>query len=163
MQRPLIFAFTGNGNVSKGIREIFEQLPHHYVTIDDLPTLNKDIIDGKRSKHLLYAINVDVKDMVRLKDDSSGSFDKAHYYANPSLYEGCFHEKVKSIYNYNFQIIAMFSPITASTTTTISIVSEGATLYQRPSQRHVLGPEISSTRHEAADTTSPERARKLQL
>ena len=33
---PLIFIFTGTGNVSKGAQSIFQDLPHEYVTVDML-------------------------------------------------------------------------------------------------------------------------------
>lgn len=34
---PLIFVFTGSGNVSKGAQELFEKLPHEYVDVKTLP------------------------------------------------------------------------------------------------------------------------------
>lgn len=34
---PLTFVFTGSGNVSQGAQEIFQELPHEYVTPDMLP------------------------------------------------------------------------------------------------------------------------------
>ena len=96
---PLVFTFTGSGNVSKGAREMFELLPHEYVQVSELPTLRQDIIDGKRSRNKLYGVIATAKDMVRMKSvegaqQQNQAFDKAHYYANPSLYEPQFHEVV---------------------------------------------------------------------
>lgn len=33
---PLTFVFTGSGNVSQGGQEVFQELPHEYVTPEDL-------------------------------------------------------------------------------------------------------------------------------
>lgn len=97
---PLIFAFTGTGNVSKGAREIFDKLPHEYVTVEELPRIRADVKAGIRSAKKLYAVVVTAKDMVRLKsngqtrDASNQQFDKTHYYQKPELYEDVFHEKI---------------------------------------------------------------------
>jgi len=32
----MVFVFTGNGAVSKGAQEVFEQLPHKYITPAEL-------------------------------------------------------------------------------------------------------------------------------
>lgn len=34
---PLTFIFTGTGNVSQGAQEIIRELPHEYVSIEELP------------------------------------------------------------------------------------------------------------------------------
>lgn len=34
---PLVFVFTGSGNVSRGAQELFEHLPHEYVDASTLP------------------------------------------------------------------------------------------------------------------------------
>ena len=39
---PLTFVFTSNGAVSQGAQEIFNLLPHKYVTPDEMVELTKD-------------------------------------------------------------------------------------------------------------------------
>lgn len=34
---PLVFVFTGSGNVSQGAQELFEHLPHEFVDVATLP------------------------------------------------------------------------------------------------------------------------------
>ena len=95
---PLVFTFTGSGNVSKGARDMFELLPHEYIDPTDLPNLKQDILSGKRSRSQLYGVIATAKDMVRIKSPTSSAsaapFDKAHYYAHPDQYEAKFHEAV---------------------------------------------------------------------
>ena len=38
---PVVFAFTGNGNVSKGAQEMFKLLPHEYIDASELATLGE--------------------------------------------------------------------------------------------------------------------------
>lgn len=96
---PIVFTFTGNGNVSQGAREIFENLPHEYISVGELPTLQADIKSGKRKNNRLYGVLTSAVDMVRRKGSQKNSnpissFDKAHYYLHPEAYEPCFHETV---------------------------------------------------------------------
>ena len=107
----MIFAFTGNGNVTKGARELFELLPHEYITPQELPRVRDEVEKGVRSDRKVYGVCVGLEDMVRLRGkgsntdstDSGGStanadnaeytankIDKSHYYANPELYESIF-------------------------------------------------------------------------
>jgi undecaprenyl diphosphate synthase len=39
---PLVFGFTGNGNVSQGAQEVFEELPHEWISPNDLKQLTQD-------------------------------------------------------------------------------------------------------------------------
>lgn len=89
----LIFAFSGNGNVSKGVRDIFELLPHEYITAEELPNIRKQVEMGERSDKKLYGIIVGLNDLVRLKSNGHavGGINKTHYYAKPHLYESIFH------------------------------------------------------------------------
>ena len=50
---PMVFGFTGSGNVSKGALEIFDRLPHEEVIPEDLPALftNADL-----PRNLLYKV-----------------------------------------------------------------------------------------------------------
>lgn len=90
---PLVFAFTGSGNVNKGNREIFELLPHIYINSNELKTLKDDIRKGKRPNNVVYGVLTTVNDMVK-KSNGSQLTDKAHYYANPHEYIPCFHETI---------------------------------------------------------------------
>ena len=88
---PLVFAFTGAGNVAKGAREIFELLPHKYVKVEDLEELKKT----PGPHNFVYGVVIEEKDMVRLKGDDSGAdIEKVHYRKSPNAYEPVFHEKV---------------------------------------------------------------------
>ncbi len=101
---PLVFAFTGSGNVTQGAREIFNRLPHQDVTVEELKTLKMDVLSGKRSRNQLYAVSITAAEMVRLKsvaeggsviaEGSNSSFDKSHYYNHPEEYVGTFHDSV---------------------------------------------------------------------
>ena len=89
---PLVFAFTGSGNVSKGAMEIFNLLPHKMVTKEELYQLH----ESKGPHKLVYGFNVDVDDIVRKKNSSEKSdrIDKSHYYSNPMEYEPIFHKEI---------------------------------------------------------------------
>ena len=96
-QSPMVFAVTGTGRVAQGILEVLELLPHvNYVT----PTLKAYIQsmkdDKSRTKKIVIS-QFSAKDLVRLKEPSSGDFDKAHYYKNPNLYQSKFHEQLPYI------------------------------------------------------------------
>ena len=40
---PLIFTFTGRGNVSAGAQELLRHLPHEYVDVETLPQVRKNL------------------------------------------------------------------------------------------------------------------------
>ncbi|KAL7096184.1 hypothetical protein ACP275_10G067200 [Erythranthe tilingii] len=96
---PLVFVFTGTGNVSQGAREIFKLLPHTFVELSKLPDLLEMAKDhnqvGRTSKRVfqVYGCVVTSKHMVEHKDPSK-LFDKADYYAHPENYRPVFHEKI---------------------------------------------------------------------
>ncbi|KAI3443496.1 hypothetical protein Pfo_000161 [Paulownia fortunei] len=96
---PLVFVFTGAGNVSQGAREIFNLLPHTFVDPSRLPDLFEMARDhtqvGRTSKRVfqVYGCVVTSQDMVEHKDPSK-FFDKADYYAHPENYRPVFHEKI---------------------------------------------------------------------
>ena len=84
---PCVFAFTGNGNVSRGAQEVFEYgLPHEWVTVEDLPHL-------PRRNDIVYGCIVEEENMVE-RIDKSKPFSRQEYYTNPELYEGKFHHAV---------------------------------------------------------------------
>ncbi|GFP97632.1 alpha-aminoadipic semialdehyde synthase [Phtheirospermum japonicum] len=95
---PLVFVFTGAGNVSHGAREIFKLLPHTFVDSSKLPDLfeTKDHTQvGRTSKRIfqVYGCVVTCEDMVEHKDPTK-LFDKAEYYAHPENYRPVFHKKI---------------------------------------------------------------------
>ncbi|KAL2250978.1 alpha-aminoadipic semialdehyde synthase [Sesamum indicum] len=96
---PLVFVFTGSGNVSQGAREIFKLLPHTFVDPSELPRLFEMARDhtlvGRTTKRVfqVYGCVVTSEDMVEHKD-ASKCFDKADYYAHPENYRPIFHEKI---------------------------------------------------------------------
>ncbi|XP_065915090.1 alpha-aminoadipic semialdehyde synthase, mitochondrial-like isoform X1 [Dysidea avara] len=54
---PMIFTFTGAGNVSQGAQEIFQELPHEYISPKDL----KDVSENGNTR-TVYATVVRTKD-----------------------------------------------------------------------------------------------------
>ncbi|KAL8143623.1 hypothetical protein V2J09_016655 [Rumex salicifolius] len=91
---PLVFVFTGTGNVSQGAQEIFKLLPHTYVDPDELPELLR-VSQPSRVKRSfqVYGCVVTSQHMVNPKGPSK-SYDKADYYSHPEHYIACFHEKI---------------------------------------------------------------------
>ncbi len=51
--RPLVFAFTGSGNVSSGAQEIFDRLPSQEIAPEDLAVFASD---PDRPKNLMYKV-----------------------------------------------------------------------------------------------------------
>lgn len=90
---PMVFTFTGGGNVTKGAREMFELLPFEYVDVRELPSLAADVKSGKRKNNRLYAVLTSAKDMVKHKDGSP-LVNNRDYYDNPKDYVPVFHENV---------------------------------------------------------------------
>ncbi|KAM2621541.1 hypothetical protein TB2_026280 [Malus domestica] len=96
---PLVFVFTGSGNVASGAQEIFKLLPHTFVEPSELPALfgvAKDAAQTTRkSKRIfqVYGCVVTSKHMVE-HEDPTREFDKADYYAHPEHYNPVFHEKI---------------------------------------------------------------------
>ncbi|WOG94156.1 hypothetical protein DCAR_0313449 [Daucus carota subsp. sativus] len=95
---PLVFVFTGSGNVSSGAQEIFKLLPHTFVDPKRLPQLfaERDVTQSARaSKRIfhVYGCVVTAADIV-VPRDSNKNFDKADYYAHPEQYMPVFHETI---------------------------------------------------------------------
>ncbi|GMY36530.1 alpha-aminoadipic semialdehyde synthase isoform X1 [Fagus crenata] len=96
---PLVFVFTGSGNVSLGAQEIFKLLPHAFVDPSRLPELfgvGRDLNQPARTSKRVFQVYgsvVTCQDMVEHKDPTK-VFDKADYYAHPEHYNPIFHEKV---------------------------------------------------------------------
>lgn len=96
---PIVFIFTGTGNVSVGAQEIFKLLPHTFVEPSRLPELfgkarglTQSALAAKR-EFKVYGCVVTCQDMVEHKDPTK-VFDKADYYAHPEHYNPIFHEKL---------------------------------------------------------------------
>jgi alpha-aminoadipic semialdehyde synthase len=85
---PVVVAFTGTGNVSKGAQEIFQCLPHEYIKPKDL----KAFFESKSwDTRKLYGVVVDVADHVSCSD-RNGDFDFSHYIQNPEKYTSYFYQ-----------------------------------------------------------------------
>lgn len=85
---PMIFVFTGNGNVSQGAQEIFELLPHKYVNFEELPQILTDPQQYKRN--VCYGCVIEAKDYIQ--KDEHGNFDYNDFKNNPKNYTSDFHE-----------------------------------------------------------------------
>ncbi|EES05910.1 hypothetical protein BDA96_04G344300 [Sorghum bicolor] len=95
---PIVFVFTGVGNVSQGAQEIFKLLPHTFVDAEKLPEISQGRNLSKQSQSTkrvfqLYGCVVTSRDMVSHKDPTR-QFDKADYYAHPEHYAPVFHERI---------------------------------------------------------------------
>ncbi|XP_043721830.1 alpha-aminoadipic semialdehyde synthase isoform X2 [Telopea speciosissima] len=95
---PLVFVFTGSGNVSQGAQEIFKLLPHTFVDPGRLPELyeakdHTQRIHTSRRVFQVYGCVVNCQDMVEPKDPTK-PFDKVDYYSHPEHYNPIFHERI---------------------------------------------------------------------
>ncbi|KAJ3074901.1 hypothetical protein HDU98_009870 [Podochytrium sp. JEL0797] len=86
---PMVFVFTGQGEVTKGALHVFKCLPHEWVKPEDLAALvaNKEF-DNKK----VYGCKVGMEDYLVRKE--GGGFVREEYLKSPELYESVFHEKV---------------------------------------------------------------------
>jgi len=81
---PLVFCFTGDGNVSKGARSIFNLLPHVMIKPDDsIPPASTAPIIGMVCKAEHYMI-----------DPDTGKFDPEMFSRDPFKLKGIFAEKI---------------------------------------------------------------------
>lgn len=53
--RPIVFAFTGSGNVTRGAREIFERLPHVELHLEELRGFARD---PERPRNVVYGLHL---------------------------------------------------------------------------------------------------------
>jgi alpha-aminoadipic semialdehyde synthase len=109
---PMVFGFTGSGNVSNGAREIFELLPHEYVGSSALASITS--ASPSRWSNKLVGCMLQPQDMV-LSPAGSSTFTNAEYttplpsdsrncihsltipcryFANPAGYSPVFHRNV---------------------------------------------------------------------
>uniref|UniRef100_A0A7N0UWS0 Saccharopine dehydrogenase (NADP(+), L-lysine-forming) n=1 Tax=Kalanchoe fedtschenkoi TaxID=63787 RepID=A0A7N0UWS0_KALFE len=96
---PLVFIFTGSGNVSEGAQEIFKLLPHKFVKPSQLQEIFKREKDQMQlepaSKRVfqVYGCVVTCQAMAEHADPGK-TFDKADYYAHPEHYRPVFHKNI---------------------------------------------------------------------
>jgi len=87
---PMTFAFTSQGNVSQGAQEMFNLLPHKWVSPDEMVEIVKNQSDA--NPNLIYATVIESKHYIVPKNPNA-VFDKEDYYKNPDKYTSVFHEK----------------------------------------------------------------------
>ncbi|OAD69755.1 hypothetical protein PHYBLDRAFT_116084 [Phycomyces blakesleeanus NRRL 1555(-)] len=92
---PLVFGFTGAGNVAHGALDVFRELPHEFVAAEDLPLLVKD---KNPNLNKLYATHLAIPDYIQHRDGSPCT-DPNDYLSNPSGYQSVFHQKVAPFVN----------------------------------------------------------------
>jgi len=118
---PMVFVFTGDGNVSKGAQEVFQQLPHKYITPAELKQMFASkseprclpfslsftfspfsfffffffppLISGAAfDSHVVYGLEINDLDYLRRKDGKA--FDRAYYRSHPQEHYSVFHEEI---------------------------------------------------------------------
>lgn len=82
---PLIFGFTGSGQVYRGTQEIFEILPYEDLTPDEL----RGIKSKKNNRHCVYRVHFGKEHLVE-PIESGKRFNREDYYANPDKYKPIF-------------------------------------------------------------------------
>jgi len=84
---PFVIAVAGTGNVSLGVQEILDLLPHQEIKPDALPTLFRD---KAPSKNCVFKMVLSEEDLVVPKN-AEQTFNLQHYYDEPQYYQGHFH------------------------------------------------------------------------
>ncbi len=79
--RPLVFGFTGSGNVARGAQEIFDRLPHLELRAEGLEDLSRD---RTQPGHLLYRAHFTRAQ--RVDRIGGGPFDLHEFERAPRLY-----------------------------------------------------------------------------
>ncbi|KAI8391256.1 Saccharopine dehydrogenase-domain-containing protein [Radiomyces spectabilis] len=92
---PLVFAFTGAGNVTRGALDVFQQLPHEFVPAEDLPKL---VNDKNPKLNKVYATQLQLQDYIQ---NQSGTplASRQDYYDHPEKYHSVFHESIAPYVN----------------------------------------------------------------
>jgi alanine dehydrogenase len=81
---PLVFGFSGYGNVSSGAQEVFDCLQPRHVPVADLPAAASDA-SGTGPVKVVFR----EEDMVE-PDDPGRPFELQEYFEHPERYHGCF-------------------------------------------------------------------------
>ncbi|XP_061178911.1 alpha-aminoadipic semialdehyde synthase, mitochondrial-like isoform X2 [Saccostrea echinata] len=84
---PLVFVFTGSGNVSQGAQEVFQEFPHEYIEPESLPKVAKQ---GATNK--LYVCVARRDDHYIRKE--GGKFDAEEFEQHPYRYASTFSHKI---------------------------------------------------------------------
>lgn len=84
---PMIFTFTGSGNVYQGARDVFDVLPHEFV----LPTELKDVVKNGDTRKV-YGTMVERGDHLYRTDGLP--FTIQDYETNPHKYESTFADEI---------------------------------------------------------------------
>ena len=87
--QPLVVAFTGEGNVSRGAQEVFDLLPHTVVAARTL------LREGPPKGGQLCKVVFSEQDMMQRTDD--GPFELDEYYAHPARYRSVFERYLRHI------------------------------------------------------------------
>ncbi|MCO5605370.1 hypothetical protein L7F22_059553 [Adiantum nelumboides] len=118
---PIMFIFTGSGNVSRGAQEVFRLLPHTFVDSSQLSLL-VDTVSRKQSNSYflgskckkgtfqVYGCVVDAEDMVA-PNEPTKEFDKVSYYAHPEHYHPVFHKKIAPYASVNICFLISHYPV----------------------------------------------------
>jgi saccharopine dehydrogenase (NAD+, L-lysine-forming) len=85
--RPVVAAFTGSGNVSRGAREVYDRLPVQEIEPEDLVHLEED---RDRPRNAVYRTVLARQHRYRRRD--GGGFDAAELAAHPERYESAIGE-----------------------------------------------------------------------
>jgi alpha-aminoadipic semialdehyde synthase len=89
----LVFCMTGgpNGNVYQGVQDIFQQLPHEMVAVDDLP----EVVLAQQQQQQQYKVYGVAPEHADLYQCHNGdAFDRTHFLNNPHLYSCTFADKI---------------------------------------------------------------------
>jgi len=85
--RPVVAAFTGSGNVTKGALEVFDRLPVQEIDPEEVKLLAED---RDRPRNVLFKTLLGRGDRYRRRDGAP--FDAAEFLAHPELYESALGE-----------------------------------------------------------------------
>jgi alpha-aminoadipic semialdehyde synthase len=78
---PILFVFTGSGNVTRGALEIFDRLPFQEIFLEELPGF---ATDAARAHSVLYRLHLAREQ--RFERAGGGAFDAAELAAHPERY-----------------------------------------------------------------------------
>ena len=90
---PIVFAFTGSGNVAQGAHEVFRQFPNHqYLTLKELQEKGKS---NQLNNKTIYGVEVQLEDYLSHTKTPGQKFDSAEYFQHgKSRYTSGFAQKV---------------------------------------------------------------------
>lgn len=100
---PLVFAFTGKGNVIRGATQVFEKLPVQWLSNKD--ELKQVVLSkcNKLGHRCVYGYMVKPEDIYVLKKEKhkriSSVFNKSHYRSNPHEYTSVFGRDIAPFIN----------------------------------------------------------------